>query len=62
MKRKLSLAISLMGDAAVIILDEPSAGMDPWSRQKIWGMLQARKHGRLIILTTHFMEEVCESG
>jgi len=59
MKRKLSLAVSLMGGAEVVILDEPSAGMDPWARQKIWNVLQARKQGRLIILTTHFMEEVC---
>ncbi|KAJ4462655.1 putative ATP-binding cassette sub-family A member 1 [Paratrimastix pyriformis] len=57
MKRKLSLAISLMGDSSVIVLDEPSAGMDPWSRSRIWGLLQARKQSKAIILTTHFMEE-----
>ena len=57
MKRKLSVAIALIGHSQVIFLDECTAGMDPLSRRKIWTLLEQYKENRTIILTTHFMEE-----
>ena len=57
MKRKLSVAIALIGDSSVIFLDECTAGMDPLSRREIWKLLQDLKSERTIILTTHYMEE-----
>ncbi|GBM80125.1 ATP-binding cassette sub-family A member 3 [Araneus ventricosus] len=58
-KRKLSVAIALIGMPPLIFLDEPTAGVDPVSRRKIWNILsQARINtGAAIILTTHSMEE-----
>ena len=55
MKRKLSLAIALVGDPKFVLLDEPTSGMDPHSRRSTWDLLEKRKKGRVIVLTTHFM-------
>lgn len=55
MKRKLSVAIALLGDSKVVFLDEPTSGMDVYSRRAIWAALKKAKEGRVIILTTHFM-------
>ena len=41
----------------IIFLDEPSAGMDPKSRRHLWSLLKNKKYGRIILLTTHFMDE-----
>ncbi|XP_045462802.1 phospholipid-transporting ATPase ABCA1-like isoform X2 [Harmonia axyridis] len=57
MKRKLCVGIALCGNSKVIILDEPTAGMDPSARRFIWEFLQKQKKGRTILLTTHFMDE-----
>ena len=57
MKRKLSLSMALIGDPKFILLDEPTSGMDPYSRRSTWELLQRSKVGRVIILTTHFMDE-----
>ncbi|XP_019607231.2 phospholipid-transporting ATPase ABCA3 isoform X1 [Rhinolophus sinicus] len=57
MKRKLSLMIALIGGAKVVILDEPTAGMDPVSRRATWSLLQEFKQDRTILLTTHYMDE-----
>ncbi|KAK3610642.1 hypothetical protein CHS0354_009107 [Potamilus streckersoni] len=56
-KRKLSVGIALVADSKVIILDEPTSGMDPSARRQIWDILQWFRQGRTIILTTHFMDE-----
>ncbi|XP_045466962.1 cholesterol transporter ABCA5-like [Harmonia axyridis] len=56
-KRKLSIGIALIGDPKIIILDEPTAGVDPYSRRHLWSFLQNRRHGKVILLTTHFMDE-----
>jgi len=57
MKRRLSIAIALIGDPKIIFLDEPTTGMDPKNRQYIWQMIQKMKKGRAVMLTTHAMEE-----
>ncbi|WAR12284.1 ABCA6-like protein [Mya arenaria] len=56
-KRKLSVAISIIGDPKIIFLDEPTAGMDPYARRCLWETLKNKKAGRVILLTTHFMDE-----
>ncbi|KAJ8680638.1 hypothetical protein QAD02_016425, partial [Eretmocerus hayati] len=56
-KRKLSVGIAIIGDPKIIILDEPTAGVDPYSRRQMWSLLQSRRHGKVILLTTHFMDE-----
>ncbi|MDP2436464.1 MAG: ABC transporter A family member, partial [archaeon] len=57
MKRRLSVAISSIGDPQLIIMDEPTTGMDPKSVQHVWHMIQTLKKDRSILLTTHSMEE-----
>ncbi|XP_020158122.1 ABC transporter A family member 8 isoform X2 [Aegilops tauschii subsp. strangulata] len=57
MKRRLSIAISLIGDAKVVYMDEPSTGLDPASRKSLWTAVKQAKQDRAIILTTHSMEE-----
>ncbi|KAL6603879.1 hypothetical protein ACP70R_044240 [Stipagrostis hirtigluma subsp. patula] len=57
MKRRLSVAISLIGDAKVVYMDEPSTGLDPASRKSLWNAVKQAKQDRAIILTTHSMEE-----
>ncbi|CAO2037648.1 unnamed protein product [Urochloa humidicola] len=57
MKRRLSVAISLIGDPKVVYLDEPSSGLDPASRNALWNAVKSAKKDRAIILTTHSMEE-----
>lgn len=57
MKRRLSVAIALIGDPKMIFLDEPTPGMDPISRRYVWDIIEEAKKGRAIVLTTHSMEE-----
>ncbi|OZJ06092.1 hypothetical protein BZG36_01131 [Bifiguratus adelaidae] len=56
-KRRLSIAISLIGDPGVVFLDEPTTGLDPEVRRLIWTIINEAKQGRTLILTTHSMEE-----
>lgn len=56
-KRKLSIAIALIGGSKFIFLDEPTAGIDLSGRRKLWDMLKQYKSNRIIILTTHYMDE-----
>ncbi|RPA83510.1 ABC transporter [Ascobolus immersus RN42] len=56
-KRKLSLGIALMGNPTVLLLDEPSSGMDAASKRVMWRTLAAVTPGRSLVLTTHSMEE-----
>jgi ABC-type multidrug transport system ATPase subunit len=64
MARRLSLAISLVKNPMVWLLDEPSTGLDPAARREIWDIIEQQKRdGRTIVLTTHLMEEadtLCE--
>lgn len=56
-RRKLSLAIALLGNPSVILLDEPSSGMDASAKRSMWATLKAVSPGRAVVLTTHSMEE-----
>ncbi|XP_032357710.1 cholesterol transporter ABCA5 isoform X1 [Etheostoma spectabile] len=56
-KRKLSVGIAILGDPKILLLDEPTAGMDPCSRHQVWSLLQSRRAGRVIVLSTHYMDE-----
>ncbi|PGH12947.1 hypothetical protein AJ79_03920 [Helicocarpus griseus UAMH5409] len=56
-KRKLSLGIALMGNPTVLLLDEPSSGMDAASKRIMWRTLASVVPGRSLVLTTHSMEE-----
>jgi ATP-binding cassette subfamily A (ABC1) protein 3 len=56
-KRKLSVAIAMIGDSKVVMLDEPTSGMDTAARRRLWEMLKKNKAGRIVILTTHYMDE-----
>uniref|UniRef100_A0A8C5D6G3 P-type phospholipid transporter n=1 Tax=Gouania willdenowi TaxID=441366 RepID=A0A8C5D6G3_GOUWI len=57
MQRKLSVAIAFVGGSKVVVLDEPTAGVDPYSRRGIWDLLLKYRKGRTIILSTHYMDE-----
>ncbi|OLY81216.1 ABC transporter A family member 9 [Smittium mucronatum] len=56
-KRRLSIAISFVGNPSVVFLDEPTTGLDPEVRRTVWNIINGNKEGRTIILTTHSMEE-----
>ncbi|GFT33344.1 phospholipid-transporting ATPase ABCA1 [Nephila pilipes] len=57
MQRKLSIGIAFVGGSQTVILDEPTAGVDPYARRSIWELLLKYKAGRTVILTTHHMDE-----
>eukprot|EP01112_Ceratiomyxa_fruticulosa_P002105 TRINITY_DN1223_c0_g1_i2.p1 TRINITY_DN1223_c0_g1~~TRINITY_DN1223_c0_g1_i2.p1 ORF type:complete len:847 (-),score=170.51 TRINITY_DN1223_c0_g1_i2:138-2678(-) len=57
MKRRLSLGISLIGSPKAVVLDEPTTGVDPFSRRIVWDVIRSYKNKCAIILTTHSMEE-----
>nr|XP_056717219.1 glucosylceramide transporter ABCA12 [Euleptes europaea] len=57
MKRKLSISIALLGGSRVVILDEPTTGVDPCSRRGIWEIISKNRKGRTIILSTHHLDE-----
>ena len=57
MKRKLCCAVALVGDPHVVLLDEPSAGLDPVSQRNLWNLIKSTMTGRAVLLTTHSMLE-----
>ena len=60
-KRKLNVAQALVADPPIIFLDEPSSGVDPASRRKLWKIIRnVMKKGQSVILTSHSMEECDE--
>ena len=61
-RRKLSIAIALIGGSEIIFLDEPSSGMDITSRRNLWEILKSCIEKKIIILTTHYMEEASVLG
>jgi ABC-type multidrug transport system ATPase subunit len=58
MKRRLSLALSVFGNPEVLLLDEPTAGLDPIIKRQVWKVVDSLSQGRILIFTTHSMEEV----
>ncbi|XP_047128528.1 ATP-binding cassette sub-family A member 2 isoform X1 [Hydra vulgaris] len=62
MKRKLSIALAFIGKSKVIILDEPTSGVDPFARRGIWDLILKYKAGRTILLSTHYMDEADALG
>lgn len=57
MQRRLSLAISCIGNPNIIFLDEPTTGLDPIARNNVWKLIEKMKKNRVIVLTTHSMQE-----
>jgi ABC-type multidrug transport system ATPase subunit len=57
MRRRISVALSTMGDPKVMLMDEPTTGMDPVSRRHVWSLIQYLKNDKVIIMSTHAMEE-----
>ncbi|CAG2109717.1 unnamed protein product, partial [Medioppia subpectinata] len=62
MKRKLCLGVAMVANSQILILDEPTSGMDPEARRHIWDVLQNIRSERTILLTTHYMEEADQLG
>lgn len=56
-KRRLSCGIAIVGGSKVVILDEPTSGIDPSARLAVWNVITKYKKGRTILLSTHFMDE-----
>ncbi|XP_061088077.1 ATP-binding cassette sub-family A member 5 isoform X2 [Conger conger] len=56
-KRKLCVGIAILGDPKVLLLDEPTAGLDCSSRHQVWTLLRSRRAGRVTVLCTHYMDE-----
>ena len=58
MKRRLLIARALINDPEIVVLDEPTTGLDPQARHLVWDRLRAlTAEGKTLLLTTHYMEE-----
>lgn len=58
MRRRLDLGVSLTGRPPVLLLDEPTTGLDPRTRQELWGMVdELRREGTTVLLTTQYLDE-----
>ncbi len=58
LKRRVGVATALVGDPDIVFLDEPTTGLDPQARRRVWDALkQLKREGKTIFLTTHYMEE-----
>ena len=61
-QQRFALAASLVNDPELVILDEPTTGLDPLSRRDLWALVrQVRERGATVIVTTHYMEEAEEN-
>ena len=57
-RRRLDVALGIVGDPELLFLDEPTTGLDPYARRNTWNMIASlRKLGKTILLTTHYMDE-----
>lgn len=60
-RRRLDLALALLGQPSVLVLDEPTTGLDPESRRQVWGLIKDLfADGAAVLLTTHDLEEAAE--
>jgi len=60
-RRRLDLALALVGDPELVFLDEPTTGFDPAARRTAWGVVRALKElGKTVVLTTHYLDEAQE--
>lgn len=57
MKRRLSVAMAGIGDPKILLFDEPTTGLDPISRRSVWKLINTLKQDRIVLLTTHYMDE-----
>jgi ABC-type multidrug transport system ATPase subunit len=57
MRRRVSVAIAIIGDPKVLFLDEATSGVDPLTRRSLWDLFISLKKNRVVVLTTHFMDE-----
>lgn len=62
MKRRLSVGVASVASPRILLLDEPSTGMDPLSKRRVWAMIEQIKKDRVVLLTTHSMEEADALG
>jgi ABC-2 type transport system ATP-binding protein len=58
--RRLALALAFLGNPELVVLDEPTTGLDVESRRRLWNAIRARGAGRSILFTTHYLEEAQE--
>lgn len=57
-QQRLSLALAMVNDPSIVVLDEPTTALDPQARRGVWGIIERfREDGRTVLLTTHAMEE-----
>lgn len=57
-QQRLSIGLALINDPKILYLDEPTTGLDPQARRKLWGLIKdLKKAGKTVFLTTHYMEE-----
>lgn len=61
-RRKVSLAVALIGAPSIVFLDEPSSGLDPFARRQIWDVIEQSSAGKTIILSTHYLDEADHLG
>jgi ABC-2 type transport system ATP-binding protein len=62
MQRRLGLAQALVNDPAYLILDEPTAGLDPQQRDNLYALISATCHERVVLISTHLLEDVSVLG
>ncbi len=63
LRQRLSIVAALIHDPELIVLDEPTTGLDPSVRKKVWGLIEdLRRSGKTIVLATHYMEEAEKLG
>ncbi len=57
-QQRLSIALALVNDPRIVFLDEPTTGLDPQARRRLWDLVrEIRERGKTVVLTTHYMEE-----
>lgn len=57
MKRRLSIAMGIVAESKILIMDEPTTGLDPIVREQVWELIKSLKKDRCILMTTQHLEE-----